>query len=258
MDATTKPRRKLPLTASASAPPRGYPDLHDHIRALDEAGLLVIVDRSTNKDTEMHPLVRWQFRGGIEEKDRKAFLFTNVTDSKGRKYDIPVLVGGLAANREIYRIGMGCPFDAIEERWIKAVAAPVPPRTVERAPCHEIVTTGKDLDRPGRGLDGLPLPISTPGWDIAPYATLSQYITRDPDTGVQNMGNYRGQVKARRRLGMNPSLELRPGIYNHWERLRERGFKKLPCAVVLGAPPVVTFASVQKIPERLDELHVAR
>ena len=71
------------------------------------------------------------------------------------------------------------------------------------------------------------------------------------------MGNYRGQVKARRRLGMNPSLELRPGIYNHWEKLRDRGFKKLPCAVVLGAPPVITFASVQKLPETLDELHVA-
>ena len=87
-------------------------------------------------------------------------------------------------------------------------------------PCHEIVITGRALDKPGNGLDGIPLPISTPGWDIAPYATLSQYITKDPDTGIQNMGNYRGQVKARRRLGMNPSLELRPGIYNHWERLR--------------------------------------
>ena len=205
----------------------------------------------------MHPLVRWQFRGGIEEKDRKAFLFTNVIDSKGRKYDIPVLVGGLAANREIYRIGIGCEFDEIDARWVAAAAHPIPPRIVENAPCHEIVITGKALDKPGQGLDGIPLPISTPGWDIAPYATLSQYITKDPDTGVQNMGNYRGQVKARRRLGMNPSLELRPGIYNHWEKLRARGFKKLPCAVVLGAPPCVTFASVQKLPETLDELHVA-
>jgi UbiD family decarboxylase len=254
MDALTKPNRKA---TEGAQPARKYPDLHDHVRALDAAGLLITVARPINKDTEMHPLVRWQFRGGIEEKDRKAFLFTNVTDSKGRKYGIPVLVGGLAANREIYRIGMGCPFDAIEERWIKAVAAPVPPRIVEHAPCQEIVTTGRDLDRPGRGLDGLPLPISTPGWDIAPYATLSQYITKDPDTGVQNMGNYRGQVKARRRLGMNPSLELRPGIYKHWEKLRARGFKKLPCAVVLGAPPCITFASVQKLPENLDELHVA-
>src|SRR5712672_3591599 len=257
MDATTKPKRK-PVPASADpTPPRGYPDLHDHIRALDEAGLLVTVDRPINKDTEMHPLVRWQFRGGIEEKDRKAFLFTNVVDSKKRKYDIPVAVGVLAANREIYRIGIGCRLDEIDERWVKAAQSPIPPRIVDEAPCHDIVITGKALDKPGNGLDGIPLPISTPGWDNAPYTTLSQYITKDPDTGVQNMGNYRGQVKTRRRLGMNPSLELRPGIYNHWEKLRSRGFKKLPCAVVLGAPPVVTFASVQKLPESLDELHVA-
>jgi len=252
MDAITKPKKKPPPSASPS-----YPDLHDHIRALDKAGLLITVDRPINKDTEMHPLVRWQFRGGIEEKDRKAFLFTNVVDSKGRKYDIPVLVGGLAANREIYRIGLGCRFEEMDARWVRATQNPIPPRIVDDAPCHEIVITGKALDKPGNGLDGIPLPISTPGWDIAPYATLSQYITKDPDTGVQNMGNYRGQVKARRRLGMNPSLELRPGIYNHWERLRAQGFKKLPCAVELGAPPCVTFASVQKIPETLDELHVA-
>jgi UbiD family decarboxylase len=253
MDALTKPKRKSLPGINA----RRYPDLHDHIRAIDKAGLLIRVDRPINKDTEMHPLVRWQFRGGIAEKDRKAFLFTNVHDAKGRKYDIPVLVGGLAANREIYRIGIGCPFEEMDARWVRAINNPIEPRIVEDAPCHEIVVTGKALDKPGQGLDGIPLPISTPGWDIAPYTTLSQYITKDPDTGVQNVGNYRGQVKTRRRLGMNPSLELRPGIYNHWEKLRARGFKKLPCAVVLGAPPCITFASVQKVPERLDELHVA-
>jgi len=201
MDAFTKPKRKaLPALS------RPYSDLHDHVRALDKAGLLIKVDRPINKDTEMHPLVRWQFRGGIEEKDRKAFLFTNVVDSKGRKYDIPVLVGGLAANKEIYRIGIGCPFEEIDARWVEAARHPIPPRVVANAPCHEIVVTGAALDKLGNGLDGIPLPISTPGWDIAPYATLSQYITKDPDTGIQNMGNYRGQVKARRRLGMNPSV----------------------------------------------------
>lgn len=257
MDATTKSKSQATPTSAAGVPPRGYPDLHDHIRALDEAGLLVTVDRPINKDTEMHPLVRWQFRGGIEEKDRKAFLFTNVVDAKNRKYDIPVAVGALAANREIYRIGIGCQLHEIDERWVKAAQNPIPPRIVDAAPCHDIVIAGKALDKPGNGLDGIPLPISTPGWDIAPYATLSQYITKDPETGIQNLGNYRGQVKAPRRLGMNPSLELRPGIYNHWEKLRERGIKKLPCAVVLGAPPCITFASVQKLPESIDELYVA-
>src|SRR5476651_541184 len=120
MDTRTKPKRTQPRALG-----RAYPDLHEHIKALDEAGLLITVDRPINKDTEMHPLVRWQFRGGIEEKDRKAFLFTNVTDSKGRTYDIPVLVGGLAANREIYRIGVGVPLDQIDATWQKAMAAPI-------------------------------------------------------------------------------------------------------------------------------------
>src|SRR4051794_11616064 len=147
---------------------RKYADLHEHLEALDKAGLLIRVQRAINKDTEMHPLVRWQFRGGIAERDRKAFLFSSVTDSKGRSYDIPVAVGALAANREIYRIGMGCPLEKINETWTRAVAHPIAPNVVEDAPCHEIVIQGKDLDKPGNALDSIPLPISTPGWDIAP------------------------------------------------------------------------------------------
>src|SRR5262250_3346326 len=113
MDAVTKPKQGNKQKPSSLR--RAYPDLHDHVRALDKAGLLLTVDRPINKATEMHPLVRWQFRGGIEEKDRKAFLFTNVVDSKKRKYDIPVAVGALAANREIYRIGIGCRLEEIDE-----------------------------------------------------------------------------------------------------------------------------------------------
>ncbi|HEY6820884.1 MAG TPA: UbiD family decarboxylase [Burkholderiales bacterium] len=235
---------------------KSYPDLHEHLQALERAGLLITVDRPINKDTEMHPLVRWQFRGGIAERDRKAFLFTNVVDSKKRKYDIPVVVGALAANREIYRLGMNCALDKINETWNRAVANPIAPNVVTHALCQQIVIQGADLDKPGNGLDQLPIPISTPGWDIAPFTTLSQYITKDPDTGIQNMGIYRGQVKAPRRLGMNPSLELRPGIYTHWEKMKRRG-ERLPAAVILGAPPCVAFTAVQKLPETLDELHVA-
>ena len=231
-------------------------DFQEHLRALEERGLLIRIDRPINKDTEIHPLVRWQFLGNYPEEERKAFLFTNVIDSKGRKYDIPVLVGGLAANREIYRIGIDCPFDEIDARWVRAAQHPIPPNVVKDAPCHDIVVTGKALDRPGQGLDGIPLPISTPGWDISPYTTLSQYVTKDPDTGIQNMGNYRGQVKARRRLGMNPSVELRAGIYTHWLKYKARG-EPMPCAVVIGCPPAVSYTAVQKMPEGLDELAVA-
>src|SRR5215204_1087941 len=249
-------REALETSAQTSSATRTYSDLHEHLRTLEAAGLLIRVERPINKDTEMHPLVRWQFRGGIPEAERKAFLFENVTDSKGRTYDIPVVVGALAANREIYRLCIGSPLDEIDATWSHAMNNPISPRIVDRAPCQEIVIEGDELDEEGKGLDGIPVPISTPGWDNAPYTTTSHYITRDPDTGVQNMGNYRGQLKARRRLGMNPSVELRQGIYTHWEKYRVRG-EKMSCAVVLGAPPVVTLTSVQKVPESTDELSVA-
>src|SRR5215216_3232407 len=249
-------REALETSAQTSSATRTYSDLHEHLRTLEAAGLLIRVERPINKDTEMHPLVRWQFRGGIPEAERKAFFFENVTDSKGRTYDIPVVVGALAANREIYRLCIGSPLDEIDATWSHAMNNPISPRIVDRAPCQEIVIEGDELDEEGKGLDGIPVPISTPGWDNAPYTTTSHYITRDPDTGVQNMGNYRGQLKARRRLGMNPSVELRQGIYTHWEKYRVRG-EKMSCAVVLGAPPVVTLTSVQKVPESTDELSVA-
>lgn len=244
--------------ASKRAPKRNYPDLHDHLKALDDAGLLVTVDREINKDTEMHPLVRWQFRGGIEEKDRKAFLFTNVVDTKGKKFDMPVAVGVLAANRKIYAMGMGCAVEEVQKRWSEAIANPISPKPIsgEEAPCQEIVIEGRELDEPGNALDALPVPISTPGWDVGPVATLTQFVTKDPDNGLQNMGNYRAQVKGKKRMGMNPSLELRPGIYTHWEKMKARG-EKLPAAVVLGAPSCVTFTAAQKLPEQVEEITVA-
>jgi 4-hydroxy-3-polyprenylbenzoate decarboxylase len=235
---------------------RAYPDLHEHLITLARAGLLVVVDEPINKDTEMHPLVRWQYRGGIPEAERKAFLFTQPTDAKGRRYDIAVLVAGLAANREVYRVGFGKPLAEIGQAWVEALAAPIAPNAVDDAPCHEIVILNDALEAPGNGLDGLPVPISTPGWDNAPYLSAGHYITRDPDTGVQNVGNYRGQLKAPRRLGMNPSVELRAGIHAHWLKYKARG-EPMPCAVAVGCPPAVSYAAVLKMPEHLDELAVA-
>src|SRR5713226_2814213 len=128
---------------------RSYPDLHEHVLALARAGLLVIVDEPINKDTEMHPLVRWQYRGGIPEPERKAFLFTQPTDSKGRRFDMSVLVAGLAANRDVYRVGFGKPLEEIGETWIRAIAHPLKPLLVADAPSQEMVTIGDELDQDG-------------------------------------------------------------------------------------------------------------
>src|SRR4051794_31883895 len=92
LDVSADPRR------SARPPAEPPLDFQTHLAALEAQGLLVRIDRAINKDTELHPLVRWQFQGGLAEDQRRAFLFTNVTDSSGRRYDIPVAVGALAAS----------------------------------------------------------------------------------------------------------------------------------------------------------------
>src|SRR2546430_16127307 len=84
---------------SARTPAAGPPlDFQQHLAALEAAGLLVRVERPINKDTELHPLVRWQFQGGIAEDRPRAFLFTHVTDAKGRRYDIPRAGRGFRAS----------------------------------------------------------------------------------------------------------------------------------------------------------------
>ncbi|MGH7825052.1 MAG: UbiD family decarboxylase [Candidatus Binatia bacterium] len=256
-----KSQNKISTAKSASPkaiPPRMYPDLHEHLEHLEREGLLVRVTQPVDKDQEMHPLVRWQFRGGIKEKDRKAFLFEKPVDARGKQYDIPVAIGVLAANRKIYGIGLGSEPSKVNALWNEAKARPIPPVEIasEGAPVHEVTFKEKDLKIPGQGLDGLPVPISTPGWDNAPYVSAAHFISRDPDSGIQNIGTYRAMIKATDRVGCNPSLELGQGIYIHWEKHRAKG-EKMPAALCIGGVPAISYVAAQKLPYDVDELAVA-
>ena len=247
-----------PQTRRTKSPSPGPPlDFQEHLARLEAEGLLVRVDRAINKDTELHPLVRWQFQGGLREGERRAFLFTNVIDGQGRRYDVPVAVGALAANARIYAVGMGRPVEQIGDAWMQAIANPIAPVVVTSAPCQEVVIKGDALRQPDGGLKLLPVPISTPGYDAAPYLTATLCITHDPESGVRNMGTYRGQLKATDRLGVR--MAARPGGaggYLHWQKYRKLK-KPMPIAIVIGAAPVVVFTGPQKLPIDCDEMAVA-
>jgi UbiD family decarboxylase len=238
----------------AAGPPL---DFQEHLARLEAAGLLKRIERPINKDTELHPLVRWQFQGGLAEDERRAFLFTNVVDSEGRRYDVPVAIGALAASADIYAVGMGRVVDEIGDAWMHAIANPIAPVEVKSGPCQEVIIKGDELRRPNGGLKALPIPISTPGYDAAPYLTATLCITEDPETGVRNMGTYRAGLKATDRLGVR--MAARPGGaggYLHWQKYRELK-KPMPIAIVVGCAPVVMFTGPQKLPIDCDEMAVA-
>ena len=235
---------------------RGYPDLRDHLRALRAADLLHEIDEPVDKDRELMPLVRWQFRGGIPEAQRKAFLFNKVTNGAERAFDVPLVVGAMAATPQIYSIGMGVPVERIGDHWKQALVAPISPIEIMDAPCHEVVLMGADLEGPGNGVDALPVPMSTPGFDAAPYFTSTGCISRDPDSGVQNMGTYRTGIKAPNRLGLKMFVNLRQGGHAHWHKYKARG-EKMPMAIMVGCPPSLAYVSPQKIREGVDEISIA-
>ena len=232
-------------------------DLQDHLQRLEKLGLVQRINRQIDKDSELHPLVRWQFQGGIPSEDRKAFLFDNVTAASGKVYEMPVVVGALAANPEIYAAGLGVSVEEIGDVWTRGMDNPIQPVAASDAPCQEVVMTGDELTRQGGGLAALPVPISTPGFDAAPYLTATLVVTKDPETGVRNMGTYRAQLKARDRLGVRMASRLGgAGGYQHWLKYQSRG-EVMPVAIVLGCAPAILFTGPQKLPIDEDEMAVA-
>jgi 4-hydroxy-3-polyprenylbenzoate decarboxylase len=117
------------------------------------------------------------------------------------------------------------------------------PKTVKDAACHEIV------QRDGT-LDDLPILQCWPE-DGGRFITLPLVFTRDPETGMRNIGTYRMQVFDGRTTGMHWQRH-KGGAQHH--RVAERLGQRLEVAVALSPEPVLTYAATAPMPEGLDEL----
>ena len=231
---------------------KSYNDLREFIRVLEANDKVYRITRAINKDTELQPLVRWQFRG-LNEDQRKAFLFENVTDSKGRKYRGSVLVGGLAGTGDIYCLGLQCKAEEVADRWLYAMDHPIEPEIVTTGPVTEEIHKGAEILAHG-GFHEFPIPISTPGFDNGPYITAGHWITKDPETKQRNMGNYRGLIKGPGLSGLMTGTPQDLSV--HWEKCRRKGIP-LEVAVAVGTVPAVSYTATQKVPPTMDELALA-
>ena len=84
-------------TARTEAPPR---DFQEHLARLEAAGLLTRVDRPIDKDTELHPLVRWMFQGGLHEDQRRAWLWVTAS-REATVFDVALSRGQAQAKRQL-------------------------------------------------------------------------------------------------------------------------------------------------------------
>ena len=125
-----------------------YRDFREYIAALEADGLVRRITTRICKDTELMPLVRLQFRG-LPAEERTAFVFENVTDKMGRRFDGSVAVGVLGANRAVYAKALGCTSDRITERWAEVHKNYIPPRLVDDGPVMEEIHVGEGFSSTG-------------------------------------------------------------------------------------------------------------
>lgn len=227
-----------------------YRDFREYLKRLEQTGKLRSISEPIDKDREMHPLVRWQYRG-LEESERFGFLFEHVVDRKGKSYQGQVATSVVTPNREVYALAMGCPLSEVHDRWTHAMSHPVAPRRVSTGPVKEEIHKGDSLLEHD-GLREFPVPIATNGWEAFPRITAGGFFTRDPDTGVMNAGMYNSLVLGSLRANVRTSRHLRL----HWNKCRQKGVP-LEVALVLGAVPVVCLVTAADIPHGTFELDVA-
>ncbi|MGD8278659.1 MAG: menaquinone biosynthesis decarboxylase, partial [Gemmatimonadota bacterium] len=127
-----------------------------------------------------------------------------------------------------------------------AELAKVPPRACRGSPpCQQVVIEGDDVD-----LARLPILTSWPK-DAGPFITMPMVLTRDPDTGVQNVGMYRIQITGPRTAFMH--WQRHKGGAAHFRRWKERGETRMPVAVALGADPATMYTPTAPLPPGIDE-----
>jgi len=229
-----------------------YKDLREYLVFLEEHGKLVRIKRNIVKETELSAIARLPFRG-LPEQDRMGFLFENVIDVKGHKYDAEVAAGIYASSLDMYAMGMMCEPSQIRERWTKAQTEPILPRMVSSGPVQEIVYQGEDLLIDGQGVEALPIPVELPGFS-GQIRTSTQMISKDMDTNIRNCGNYSAHVFGKTKI-LWEIQRVNHGFY-HWKSAKEKG-KPLPVAFVIGATPNLTYVASAKLPVGVDEFDVA-
>lgn len=235
-----------------------YKNLQHFIKALDDAGELVRIKEFVNPHLEIAEVT-----DRISKHYGPALLFENTGT------DFPLLINSMGSEKRMAIALRVQKLDDVAheiEKLFKNLSAPknnfidklkllpqlgeiaswMPKNISGNGPCQEVVMQRPDITK-------FPVLKCWPE-DGGPFLTLPVIQTKDPNTGIRNVGLYRMQV-------FSPTLTAM-----HWHRhkVSARHFneykklgKKMPVVVSLGGDPVYSYAATAPLPEGVDEFMLA-
>jgi len=220
-----------------------YEDFREYLEVLERAGKLHRIQKTVDPGWEIAAVARVVFQK-IPAPKRPALFFEQVEG-----YSIPVVGGVLGASREIYALALETTVDGIADKWTEAQSRPIRPEIVAKGPCQENVLIGEEVD-----IFQFPIPVWTVGHDPGPYLTAPFIVSKDPETGIPNVGTYRVQVKEKNKLGC--MVNFIQHLRRHVE-MNNRLDRPTPVAIVLGTDPTIGLVSVSKVAYGINEFAVA-
>ena len=223
------------------------PDLRDTLKMFRAKGELAEVSGEVHWDRELGTITR-------EMLSRKgpALLFNNIADYNTDDSRCTQLATSLLASRRRLSLCLGFDDEVSSGKLVKHVinkmAERVAPIMVDAAPVHENVLLESQID-----LEMFPVP----RWhhlDGGRYInTFAAVVTKDPDTGVVNVGVYRGMIGGKDSI---PVLLVASQHWGrHWAKYQARG-QRMPVACVYGWNPVMDILAGSPLPEGVSEYEV--
>ncbi len=238
-----------------------FQDLREFLALLDRRGQLRRITAPVRRELEITEIADRVVKGPRE--GNQALLFERVEGAA-----MPVLINAFgSAERMAWALGVER-LDDLGERVRGLLDVRMPgslveklrkglelldvaragPKLVRSGPCQEVVETASP------SVAGIPALWCWPK-DAGYYITFPLVITRDPVTGLRNVGTYRIQVHDERTLGLH--WQTHKGGAEHEREARRVGRERIPVAIVLGGDPATMYTGTAPLPPGLDELLLA-
>src|SRR3989454_6686281 len=174
-----------PDAISAERKPVAFGDLRGFIEALRAQGELAEIDAEVDWNIELGTIMRLAQGPGTG----KALLFNNIKDYNKPTSRCRRIFGSALNNNRRIAMMLGLPPETHARELVKlgrtVLQEAIAPRIVNGGPCKENVVTGKNIN-----VEDFPVPY----WNRLDggryFITYAGVVTKDPDTGVMNVGIY--------------------------------------------------------------------
>jgi 2,5-furandicarboxylate decarboxylase 1 len=213
-----------------------YQDFREFLDALRGANELIEVDRAVSPQLEVAKAMRRS-----AATSGPAIIFKN----NGTAFP---LVGGVYNTRSKALIALQTTEKDVLERVLCGMTARIPPVVVTDAPVHENVIVGDAID-----ISRLPVCKYSPD-DGGPYITAGIVVSKDPETGIPDIGHYRFEVIDKQTMSFLALPNHRFG--RHLAKARRMRRTTYHVALVIGVDPVMAYTCPVQVPDGTNDFEV--